>query len=149
MPVLWRDKTLMSVALEIAVQAVRADKLPPGRACVGCVLTSPDYRAIAYGHTGTPSGFPEDLVAAMISDNEWDRWCVHAEVNAIANARRDLTGWALFSTKAACRECAKVSVQAGVTRVVAPRWSGRFAASQIDADNLFRWCGVTREEWPA
>jgi len=73
---------------------------------------------ISDGYNGTPSGFPNDC-----EDNNGDTyWYVlHAEANAIlkvaksTNSSRDAT---LYITLSPCRECSKLILQAGITRVV-------------------------------
>jgi dCMP deaminase len=73
---------------------------------------------ISDGYNGTPSGFPNDCE----DDNGDTFWYVlHAEANAIlkvaksTNSSRDAT---LYITLSPCRECSKLILQAGITRVV-------------------------------
>lgn len=86
---------------------------------VGVVIVSPDRRLFTVGYNGFASGIadrPERLVHKELKL----KLTVHAEVNAILNARRDLTGWILFSTKPPCIDCANAIIQAGVATVWCP-----------------------------
>lgn len=73
---------------------------------------------ISDGYNGTPSGFPNDCEDEN-GDTFW--YVLHAEANAIlkvaksTNSSRDAT---LYITLSPCRECSKLILQAGITRVV-------------------------------
>lgn len=71
---------------------------------------------------------------------------VHAEANAIVTAREPLHGYTIYCTHSPCAECAKLIVQAGIKRVVAPlpsedlrsRWAKQFEFAEL----IFREGGV-------
>ena len=103
---------------------------------VGCVLVSPDRNELAIGYNGLPRGIDKaDDKLAMT---------VHAELNAILNARRNLTGWTLYSTEAPCLQCATSIVQAGLARVVAPIVNphSSWADSQYQAQSLLKSANI-------
>ena len=86
---------------------------------VGALLVSTDRRSFSPGY----NGFPKDVADEnwRLSDKEIKRsLTVHAELNAILNAKRDLTGWSLYITKAPCLDCALDIIQAGITSVYFP-----------------------------
>ena len=43
---------------------------------------------------------------------------VHSEIDAIINAKRDLTGCTIYITRYPCEACARAIIRAGITRVV-------------------------------
>lgn len=86
---------------------------------VGAALVSPDRREFAFGYNGLPAGLKDSEVRLGTSSLKL-KLTVHAEVNAILNARRDLTGWVMYCTKAPCIDCALAIIQAGVAELHCP-----------------------------
>lgn len=84
---------------------------------VGALLVKSN-RIISDGYNGTPSGFEN------ICENENNRtkpYVLHAEANAITKVARSSNsseGATLYVTASPCIECAKLIIQAGITRVV-------------------------------
>lgn len=84
---------------------------------VGALLVK-NNRIISDGYNGTPSGFEN------ICENEFNRtkpYVLHAEANAITKVARSSNsseGATLYVTASPCIECAKLIIQAGITRVV-------------------------------
>ena len=73
---------------------------------------------ISDGYNGTPSGFEN-----FCEDEEgYTKWYVlHAEANAIlkvASTTQSCEGATLYLTMSPCRECSKLTHQAGIRRVV-------------------------------
>ena len=74
---------------------------------------------ISDGFNGTPSGFEnicEDSVTGMTKP-----YVLHAEANAItkvARSNNSSDGATLYVTASPCLECAKLIIQAGISRVV-------------------------------
>lgn len=86
---------------------------------VGCALLGVDNSHMGAGFNGLPMGL--DDTTGILNDREAKyRWTVHAELNALLLARRDLTGCTLYATLFPCSGCAKAIIQAGIARVVAP-----------------------------
>ena len=86
---------------------------------VGVVIVSPDKRLMTTGYNGFPAGI-RDKRNRLTCKAVKNYFMVHAEVNAIVNARRDLTGWSLYSTKPPCLACVKAIIQAGIAAVYCP-----------------------------
>ncbi len=86
---------------------------------VGAVLVSPDKRQASWGFNGFPASIEDTDVRLMTSDLKLE-YMVHAELNAILNARRDVSGWWMFVTQHPCQNCAKAIIQAGIEVVVCP-----------------------------
>lgn len=86
---------------------------------VGAVLVSPDHRSVSPGYNGFPRSL-EDSAELIADKQQKNLRTVHAELNAIFNARSDVRGWHLYCTKPSCHECAKHIIQAGVATIVMP-----------------------------
>ncbi len=83
---------------------------------IGCVIVSPDGRILSTGYNGFPPGFPdEDLPATR---PEKYPYMVHAEINAIASAGRNLRGSTMYCTLTPCKDCVKAVITAGIKRLV-------------------------------
>lgn len=82
---------------------------------VGAVLVSPDRRRFALGYNGLPAGFPDDVTLDRDTKN---RYTLHAETNAIAQAATDVRGWTMYVTHPPCIPCALALHRAGVVRIV-------------------------------
>jgi len=111
----------------------------PG-ACVGAVIVDRDRRVVSTGYNGFPRGIPE-----RYDDKEEKlRKTIHAEVNAILFARRDIFGMTLYVTHHPCGPCAAVIVQSGVSRVVCYQGdlSERWVDHMRSARELFRDAGI-------
>lgn len=84
---------------------------------VGALIVK-DKMIISDGYNGTPSGFPN------VCEDEADHtyaYVLHAEANAISKVARSNNsseGSTLYVTASPCIECAKLIIQAGITRVV-------------------------------
>lgn len=113
------------------VVATRADCT---RRQVAAVITDEDRRIVSTGYNGAPSGRPGCLTSGAcprgrMSYDEVPAFsqyaagagaCIalHAEVNAVLFARRNLTGCTIYITCQPCPDCAKVVAGAGLARVV-------------------------------
>ncbi len=128
----------------------RASKDPDEK--VGCVIVGPDGTEVALGYNGLPRGI-WDTDGRLGQPDVKNQLTVHAELNAILNARRDLTGWALFVSKPPCLECAKAIIQAGINCVVCPpvdessswAWEQRLAQRLLHEAHVAGY-NVTEEE---
>ncbi|MDR0713767.1 MAG: dCMP deaminase family protein [Bacteroidales bacterium] len=84
---------------------------------VGALLVK-NHMIISDGYNGTPSGF-ENICED--ENNATKPYVLHAEANAItkvAKSGNSSEGATLYVTAAPCLECAKLIIQAGITRVV-------------------------------
>ena len=110
------DKIYMKIA-EAVSEASYAQ-----RSKVGAILVK-DENIIAFGYNGTPAGFLnecEDYIEYednLITKPE----VLHAESNAIAKCAKSVMSSessTLYTTHSPCFQCAKLIIQAGITRVV-------------------------------
>ena len=84
---------------------------------VGALLVK-DKMIISDGYNGTPSGFEN---VCEDENNVTRPYVLHAEANAItkvARSNNSSEGATLYVTSSPCIECAKLIIQAGISRVV-------------------------------
>lgn len=112
-PVPWDDYGLAEARL-----ASTKSKDPSTQ--VGAAIFDARRRLVSKGWNGFPQGVRDD--PARYADRAVKLEVVlHAEVNAILFAQRDLSGCALYVwPMPPCARCAAVIVQSGIARVVAP-----------------------------
>ncbi|MEI8130684.1 MAG: cytidine/deoxycytidylate deaminase family protein [bacterium] len=99
------------------------------RGHVGCVITK-DKRILATGYAGSPRGLAHcdevghEMHTVTNEDGSTSRHCIrttHSETNAIANAARfgvAIDGSTIYVKMVPCYNCAKVIINAGITRAV-------------------------------
>ena len=84
---------------------------------VGALLVK-DKMIISDGYNGTPSGFEN---VCEDENGVTKPYVLHAEANAISKVAKpgnSSAGATLYITASPCIECAKLIIQAGITRVV-------------------------------
>lgn len=84
---------------------------------VGALIVK-DRMIISDGFNGTPSGFDNDC-EDVNGDTRW--YVLHAEANAIlkvARSTHNCFGATLYLTLSPCKECSKLVVQSGISKVV-------------------------------
>ncbi|MDQ1160359.1 dCMP deaminase [Chryseobacterium sp. SORGH_AS 447] len=84
---------------------------------VGALIVK-DRMIISDGYNGTPSGF-ENCCEDSEGRTHW--YVLHAEANAIlklAASTQSAKGATLYLTLSPCKECSKLILQAGITRLV-------------------------------
>ena len=73
---------------------------------------------ISDGYNGTPSGFP-NACENDLGETHW--YVLHAEANAIlkvAKSTNNAHGSTLYITLSPCKDCCKLILQSGITRMV-------------------------------
>lgn len=110
---------------------------------VGAVLVDADRRVISTGYNGFPRGVRDKSELYANKSMKYAR-VVHSEVNAVLNAIVSPRGSTLYTTKACCNECAKVVIQAGVSRVVMPGYddSARWSQAAAVSLEMFQQAGL-------
>jgi dCMP deaminase len=84
---------------------------------VGALIVK-DSMIISDGYNGTPAGFDN---CCENEDGETHWYVLHAEANAILKVSKSTNnskGATLYLTLSPCKECSKLILQAGITRVV-------------------------------
>ena len=105
------DKRYMRMAL------IWAENSYCKRRQVGAILVK-NKMIISDGYNGTPSCFEN---VCEDENNATKPYVLHAEANAItkvARSNNSSEGATLYVTSSPCIECAKLIIQAGITRVV-------------------------------
>jgi dCMP deaminase len=105
------DRAYMRMALEWAKLSHCTRKK------VGALLVK-EGMIISDGYNGTPTGFPNDCEDA---DGLTHWYVLHAEANAIMKVARSTNNArhaTLYLTHSPCKECSKLILQAGITRLV-------------------------------
>lgn len=97
---------------------------------VGAVIVDEKRRVVALGYNGFPRGV-EDSPERLNDRPTKYAHVVHAELNAILNARGSVEGCTLYSTLECCTTCAKAIIQSGIRRVVLPDRSGESSSEVI------------------
>lgn len=103
---------------------------------VGAILVK-DRMIISDGYNGTPSGFEN---VCEDENGVTKPYVLHAEANAItkvAKSHNSSLGATLYITDSPCVECAKLIIQAGISRVVYER-----EYRLVDGVDLLRRAGI-------
>jgi len=109
------DRMFMSIAMIAAARS----KDPSTQ--VGACVVSKDNRCHAIGYNGLPVGCSDDKFPWAREGGFLERkypFVVHAELNAILNARFPLDGCRIYTTMFPCNECAKAIIQAGIEALI-------------------------------
>lgn len=92
---------------------------------VGCCIVSNDKKVLSQGYNGFPKGCSDDEFPwEKGNDDPYDNkyyYVVHAELNAILNAKTNLDGSTLYVTLFPCQECTKAIIQSGIKKVIYAR----------------------------
>lgn len=123
----------------LARYVASASKDPSTR--VGSVIVDENRVVRGMGYNGFPRGV-EDFDERYNDRPTKYKFVVHAEVNAVLNASRDVRGCTLYCTLFPCSECAKVIIQAGITVVYTTAPDPRWADSCSLAATMFAEAGV-------
>jgi dCMP deaminase len=84
---------------------------------VGAVIVRPDLTVVSLGYNGFPRGMVDNEELYADKPTKYSR-TVHAEVNAVLNAKASVEGCTAYVTAPPCTNCALVLIQAGIERVV-------------------------------
>lgn len=111
---------MSTVYMQVAYQFAKLSYAQ--RRQVGCVIVK-DKQLVSFGYNGTPKGFDNccestvgDIKESVITKRE----VLHAESNAItklAKSTMSSNEAELYTTTCPCFECAKLIIQAGISKV--------------------------------
>lgn len=111
---------------------------------VGAVVVRPDNSVASLAYNGFPKGVLDLPERYEDREQKYPR-VVHAEDNALSFCELRPRGCTLYCTLFPCNDCAKTIIQAGISRVVAPRersTEDRWGWQQDLAAEMFREAGV-------
>ena len=106
----WSDEFWLDLVDLVATQSHCLKKK------VGCVIVDKKKRLVSMGVNGTLAGMPnkcEDEDGKTIH-----REVLHAEMNALANADKKISGCTAYLNYSPCENCAKTLLQFGIKRFV-------------------------------
>lgn len=133
--------------LDLAAHVAQWSKDPSTR--VGAVIVNAQRQVLSLGYNGFPRGV-QDVLSRLEDRAEKYRFTVHAEANALLNATGPVRGCTLYCSLCTCHECAKLIIQAGITRVVitapAPEVAERWSDAWQIAVRMYDEAGVRRVE---
>ena len=136
------DEYFMGIATQAATRA------SCDRKHVGAVIVK-NKTILSTGYNGSPRGLPHcDDVGHELKDLGGRQSCVrtvHAEANAIAQAARTgaaLEGAVLYTTASPCYDCAKLLINAGISKVVCLEFYGSRYGVSGEMEELLRGAGV-------
>lgn len=101
----------MKIALEVSKMSYAINRK------VGSVIVN-EGNTIAFGYNGQPTGFPNQCEA---ENGITLASTIHAELNAILKAAKSgakIEGSTIYITLSPCANCALLSIQSGIKRVV-------------------------------
>ena len=130
----------------VAILTAQRSKDPSTQ--VGACIVDKYLRILSTGYNGFPAGcsddeFPWDRSAECDNDTKYP-YVVHAELNAILNARgKDLTGAKLYVALFPCNECAKAIIQSGIEEVVYLSDKYHNTAPTMASRRMFESAGIT------
>jgi len=100
--------------LDLAEQVSRRSPDPSTKH--GCVLVDSERRVVSTGYNGPVAGLPNGMVP--LTRPAKYMWFVHAEDNAVAFARCNLSGATAYVTGPPCAACFRRLLQVGIRRIV-------------------------------
>lgn len=90
---------------------------------VGAVIVRPDKSIASIGYNGFPRKMADDLELYNNREEKYSR-IIHAEVNALVQAKTDVTGCTLYTYPfMPCDRCLVQLIQAGIETFVFPKAS--------------------------
>ena len=137
------DEYFMGVAL----LAAKRSKDPNTQ--VGACIVDGNNIILSTGYNGFPYGCSDDVFSwEREGDDTKYNYVVHAELNAILNARgKNLKGAKLYVDLFPCNECAKAIIQSGIRNVVYDSDKYAEADSTIASKKMFDAAGVTYRQY--
>lgn len=135
--------------IELAKTIAQYSKDPNTK--VGAVIVDDEKRIVSMGYNGFPRKVL-DLDERLNNREEKLKYVVHAELNAILNAKRDIEGTTLYVYPYfPCNECAKAIIQSGIKMVITTGIIGENWKKSVEVSKrMFEEAGVVVEiveEW--
>lgn len=118
---------------------------------VGAVIVRPDKSVVSLGYNGFPRKMKDSPELYSNRDEKYSR-IIHAEINAVLQAKVDVTGCTLYTYPfMPCDRCAVQMIQAGIDAFVYPRAMEdalqRWGSAFIKVEQYFKECRVKWREY--
>ena len=112
---------------------------------VGAAIVDDNNHVVSIGYNGFPKGCSDD-------EFPWERegdilntkyeFVVHAELNAILNAKTNLEGCTIYVSLFPCNECAKAIIQSGIKKIVYESDKYNGVDTNIASKRMLRAAGI-------
>ena len=117
---------------------------------VGACIVNEDNKIISTGYNGSPTGYNDDTMPwereGNFTNTKYAYVC-HAELNAILNYKRNLTGSKIYVYLFPCNECAKAIIQAGIKEVIYACDKYKDTDAVKASKKMFDECNVVYREY--
>ncbi len=109
-PLSW-EEYFMTLALVASLKSK-----DPSTQVGAVIIDNKTRKLVSSGYNGFPRYIDDDQIPQTRPEKYF--YVVHAELNAILHAQRDLAGCSLYATVFPCSECMKAIIQTGIKQVV-------------------------------
>jgi dCMP deaminase len=109
-PLSW-EEYFMTLALVASLKSK-----DPSTQVGAVIIDDKSRKLVSSGYNGFPRYIDDDRIPKTRPEKYF--YVVHAELNAILHAQRELTDCSLYATVFPCSDCMKTSVQTGIKRIV-------------------------------
>jgi dCMP deaminase len=112
----------------------------------GAVFVSPDKTDVVLGFNGFPKRMKDSPERYANREDKYIR-IIHCEMNAVLHAKRDLTGYTLYTWPfLSCDRCSPHMIEVGIARAVAPKAVGeqktRWEPTFVKTRSYFAEAGI-------
>ena len=116
-----------------------------------CIVNPNTKRVISMGYNGMPNGCSDsDFPWTKTSDNESETkypYVVHAELNAILNAKTSVDGCYMYVTLSPCPECTKAIIQSGIKKIIYKNEYKKDSEMNKAAKKMIQYTGIISEQY--
>ena len=116
-----------------------------------CIVNPNTKRVISMGYNGMPNGCSDsDFPWTKTSDNESETkypYVVHAELNAILNAKTSVDGCYMYITLSPCSECMKVIIQSGIKKIIYKDEYKKDSEMNKATKKMIQYTGIISEQY--
>ena len=116
-----------------------------------CIVNPNTKRVISMGYNGMPNGCSDqDFPWTKTSDNESETkypYVVHAELNAILNAKTSVDGCYMYVTLSPCPECTKAIIQSGIKKIIYKDEYKKYSEMNKATKKMIQYTGIISEQY--
>ena len=116
-----------------------------------CIVNPNTKRVISMGYNGMPNGCSDsDFPWTKTSDNESETkypYVVHAELNAILNAKTSVDGCYMYVTLSPCSECMKAIIQSGIKKIIYKNEYKKESEMNKATKKMIQYTGIISEQY--
>lgn len=116
-----------------------------------CIVNPNTKRVISMGYNGMPNGcsdseFPWTKTSDKESETKYP-YVVHAELNAILNAKTSIDGCYLYVTLSPCSECMKAIIQSGIKKIIYKDVYKKDSEMNKATEKMIQYTGIISEQY--